>query len=83
MERFGEKLRVLRTRQQLTVRALAEALGYTIHSNNYISRIENGKQKPSLNFVLRTAQYFQVPVDQLTRDDMELNETRVEPKKPE
>ena len=72
MQRFGEKLRVLRTRRQLTTRALAQALGFTVHSNNYISRIETGKQTPSLKFVLRTAAFFQVPVDTLTRDDLEL-----------
>ena len=53
MQRFGEKLRLLRKRHNLTVRELAEALGYTVHSNSYISQIENGKQKPSLNFVTR------------------------------
>ena len=75
MQRFGEKLRTLRTQRHMTVRELAQALGYTIHSNSYISLIENGKQKPSLNFVLRTAHYFQVPLDQLTRDDLDLAAT--------
>jgi transcriptional regulator with XRE-family HTH domain len=51
---------------------LATALGYTIHSNSYISLIENGKQKPSLNFVLRAAQLFNVSADQLTHDELEL-----------
>ncbi|MFL5805049.1 MAG: helix-turn-helix domain-containing protein [Roseiflexaceae bacterium] len=72
MQRFGEKLRMLRTRRQMTTRDLALALGYTAHSNSYISLIENGKQKPSLNFVLRTAQFFNVSADRLTRDDLEL-----------
>jgi transcriptional regulator with XRE-family HTH domain len=73
MQRFGEKLRLLRKRHGLTVRELAEALGYTVHSNSYISQIENGKQKPSLNFVTRTAQFFQVSLDQLSRDELELD----------
>lgn len=72
MQRFGEKLRRLRTHRKMTVRELATALGYTIHSNSYISLIENGKQKPSLNFVLRAAQLFNVSADQLTRDELEL-----------
>jgi transcriptional regulator with XRE-family HTH domain len=72
MQRFGEKLRTLRTQRQMTTRDLALALGYTTHSNSYISLIENGKQKPSLNFVLRTAQFFNVSADLLTRDDLDL-----------
>jgi transcriptional regulator with XRE-family HTH domain len=73
MQRFGEKLRALRLQRRLTTRALAEALGFTVHSNNYISRIETGKQTPSLKFVLRAADFFQVPVDMLTRDDVDLD----------
>ena len=73
MQRFGEKLRALRLQRRLTTRALAEALGFTVHSNNYISRIETGKQSPSLKFVLRAAAFFQVPVDMLTRDDVDLD----------
>jgi transcriptional regulator with XRE-family HTH domain len=72
MQRFGEKLRTLRTQRNITTRDLALALGYTAHSNSYISLIENGKQKPSLNFVLRTALFFAVSADQLTRDDLDL-----------
>jgi len=72
MQRFGEKLRHLRRQRGMTMRELAEALGYTRHSNSYISLIENGKQKPSLNFVLRTAHFFNISSDRLTRDDLEL-----------
>ena len=39
-DRFGEKLRTLRKRHQLTLTQLAEALGYTAHSNSYLSLIE-------------------------------------------
>lgn len=73
MQRFGEKLRVLRVQRQMTTRDLALALGYTTHSNSYISLIENGRQKPSLNFVLRAAQFFNVSADLLTRDDLDLD----------
>ena len=72
MDRFGEKLRLLRTHHQMTARELAVALGYTAYSNSYISLIESGKRRPSLNFVLRAAQFFQVSADQLTRDDLEI-----------
>ena len=39
-DRVGEKLRTLRKRHQLTLKQLAEALGYTAHSNSYLSLIE-------------------------------------------
>jgi len=72
MHRFGEKLRMLRMHHDMTARELAVALGYTAYSNSYISLIESGKRRPSLNFVLRAAQFFKVSADQLTRDDLEV-----------
>jgi transcriptional regulator with XRE-family HTH domain len=71
MQRFGEKLRLLRTRQAMTVRDVATALGYV--SSGRISEIENGKKTPSLAFVLRAAALFNVTPDQLLRDDIDLN----------
>lgn len=70
MQRFGEKLLLLRTRRGMTVRDVAKALGYG--SSGRISEIENGKRRPSLDLVLRMAQLFQVTPDQLLRDDVEL-----------
>lgn len=71
MQRFGEKLRLLRTRRAMTVRDVAAALGYI--SSGRISEIENGKKTPSLAFVLRAAALFNVTPDQLLRDDIELD----------
>jgi transcriptional regulator with XRE-family HTH domain len=58
MQRFGEKLHLLRTQHQMTVRDLAAALGYA--NNGYMSLLENGKRKPSLEVVMRVAQLFGV-----------------------
>jgi transcriptional regulator with XRE-family HTH domain len=74
MQRFGEKLRTLRKRQGLTVRELAEALGYSGHS--HISEVETGKREPKVGFVLKIADFFQVTTDQLLRDDIELEDER-------
>jgi transcriptional regulator with XRE-family HTH domain len=71
MQRFGEKLRALRTRQGRSVRALANALGYTAYS--YISEIETGKLKPSIEFALKVARLFDVTTDQLLKDELELD----------
>ena len=73
MQRFGEKLRILRTRRGLTVRQLAVALGYSINSHGYISETETGKRRPKIEFVLKVAHYFGVTTDQLVRDDIELD----------
>ena len=71
MQRFGEKLRMLRTKRGMTQRDLARALGYV--TSGYISEVETDKKKPSLDLVLKVAQLFQVTTDQLTRDDVELD----------
>jgi transcriptional regulator with XRE-family HTH domain len=50
---------------------LAHALGYATHS--YISEIEAGKKQPTAEFVLGVARVFNVPTDQLLKDEIELN----------
>ena len=73
MQRFGEKLRVLRTQHNLTLRDLAAQLGYTAHG--YVNAVEKGRKKPSLEFVLKIAALFDVTADQLLRDDLEIEPT--------
>jgi len=70
MKRFGEKLRVLRTSKGMTLKELANSLGLTAHG--YISEIEAGKKKPTTDFVLKVARYFQVTTDQLLKDEIEI-----------
>jgi transcriptional regulator with XRE-family HTH domain len=79
MLRFGEKLRVLRQRYGMTQRDLADALGYA--SQGYITEIEAGHKQPTAEFVLKTADLFQVTTDQLMRDTLDLtsNQTRESP----
>jgi transcriptional regulator with XRE-family HTH domain len=71
MNRLGEKLHSLRTRQRLTIRQLAPQLGV---SDSYITQIELGKKTPSAKLVVKIALFFHVPLDQLMRDDLELDE---------
>jgi len=70
MERIAEKLKVLRLRHGLTTRQLADHLQTT---NSQISRIENGLRQPSGDFILRISQYFNVSLDRLMRDDLDLD----------
>ncbi|MFL5800338.1 MAG: helix-turn-helix domain-containing protein [Roseiflexaceae bacterium] len=73
MQRFGEKLRVLRLRRGLSLRDLAVALGHPPSFNSYLSDVENGRRTPKLGFLLQLAAFFQVSMDQLTRDDLDLS----------
>lgn len=70
MQRFGEKLHKLRTQRGLTLRELAAELGYSAHV--YISLVEKGKKRPSLDLVVRVAQVFGLTTDQLLDDSQEV-----------
>jgi len=70
MERIGEKLKTLRLRHGLTTRQLAEHLQTT---NSQISRIENGLRQPSADFIVKISNFFNVPLDNLMRDGLELD----------
>ncbi len=70
MERFGEKLRILRKRRGMSLRELTREFGFSSHS--YLSIMEAGKTKPSVEFVVKIADFFGVDVNQLVRDDLEL-----------
>lgn len=73
MQRFGEKLRALRTAHGLTLQQLAADLGYATHA--YISELESGKKVPTATLVLKVARRFAVSTDVLLRDEMELHLT--------
>jgi transcriptional regulator with XRE-family HTH domain len=72
MQRFGEKLRILRTNKDMTLKELAVALGLTAHG--YISEIEAGKKKPTAEFVLKVSRFFKVTTDQLLKDEFGVEE---------
>jgi transcriptional regulator with XRE-family HTH domain len=70
MQRFGEKLRTLRTREGMTLRELAEVLGYSNHG--YLGLLETGKKTPTVEFVMKVARFFGVTTDQLLWDEVAL-----------
>lgn len=70
IQRFGEKLATLRKRRGMTLQELADALDY--RGTGYLSRVETGKQQPSLELAMKVAHVFKVTVDQLVRDDLEI-----------
>lgn len=71
MDRFGEKVRTLRNQRGLSLRQLASELELATHS--HLDRIERGKSYPSAELILKIADYFDVSIDQLMRDHLELN----------
>lgn len=71
VERFGEKLRFLRKQHGMTLKELAKQTNYATHS--HISDMETGKKKPTLDFVMRLATIFNISLDRLLDDDLELD----------
>jgi len=70
MKRFGEKLRRLRQKNGLTTRSLAAVL--EIKSHSHIADMESGRSFPSVELLLKLADFFQVTTDQLLRDELEV-----------
>ncbi len=70
MKRFGEKLLILRKRQQLTQRQLGTALGIDY---SYIGKMERGENVPSMAMLLKIANFFGVSPNQLILDDSDLD----------
>ena len=70
MQRFGEKLRTLRKQHNLTMRELADKIGLSTHG--YIGDLESGRRQPSLELAVQIADLFGVTVDQLARDELEV-----------
>jgi transcriptional regulator with XRE-family HTH domain len=71
MERFGEKLRALRTRKGWSMADLAPRLEVT---RAYIGRMERGEKIPNAAMILRIANTFDVSIDLLMKDELELDE---------
>ena len=68
--RFGEKLRALRRHHGMTIQQLTYAIGYTGYG--YLSELETSKKLPTLDVIMRIARLFNVSIDQLLKDELEL-----------
>jgi repressor LexA len=69
IKRFGEKLRILRTRKGLTIRALASELRV---SHGAIGEVEANARQPRINFARKVAEYFGVSADVLLDDERDV-----------
>jgi transcriptional regulator with XRE-family HTH domain len=56
----------------MTLKEMALALGFISHS--YASEIETSKKKPNTEMIIQIADLFGVTVDQLVRDEIDLDE---------
>ncbi len=70
MQLFQEKLRTLRKRRGMTQKQLAEQLGF---SKSFVRDLECGYNHPNIKHALKIADFFGVTVDQLVRDELELD----------
>jgi len=71
---FAQRLRKLRTEKGLSTRALGEEVGT---SNATISRYETGKRDPDLVTVHNIAKYFDVSIEWLCGEDIDLDKKQL------
>jgi transcriptional regulator with XRE-family HTH domain len=81
MDKFGEKIKALRTRRGTTLKELAAALGLSAHG--YISELEGGKKTPTVELVIKIAEFFNVSTDELLKDDLKVQYSSVNERKPQ
>jgi DNA-binding XRE family transcriptional regulator len=65
---FGTKLRYLRTHRNLTQVDMAHQLEHITHT--HISHLEADRKEPSIELVLRLADFFEVTTDYMLRDSI-------------
>jgi putative transcriptional regulator len=76
MNTFGTNLKQLRTQRKTSQSDVAQAVGVW---QSMISGIENGEKTPSLDLAFRIADYFDVTVDSLNREQFTAEPVEVEP----
>lgn len=69
MKRLGEKLRMLRHQRKLTTQKLGDIFGV---DSSLITKIETGKSVPSLGLAVKMAHFFEVSLDDLVNDEVEM-----------
>lgn len=67
--RLHEKISIIRKMNNLTQEEFAEELGV---SRQALSKWENGASVPDIQMLLKIADYYNVTLDQLARDDFDL-----------
>lgn len=65
----GRQIQLLRIQHNLTQKELAEKLQT---SQNYLSDVETGKKRPSLDYYMSIANFFKVSLDQIFADSIDM-----------
>lgn len=65
----GRQIQLLRVQHNLTQKELAEKLNT---SQNYLSDVETGKKRPSLDYYMSIANFFNVSLDQIFADSINM-----------
>ncbi len=73
MQRFSEKLRILRKRHGLTQRQLGEQADI---SKSFIKDLECGYRNPNASHLLKISRFFGVSLDVLMKDELDLDEDK-------
>ncbi len=55
----------------MTLKEVASAVDISAHS--YVSKLESGEKQPSLEMALKIARLFDVSLDKLAKDELELD----------
>lgn len=63
---MNNQIRILRAERKWSQAELAERIGV---SRNSVNAIENGRHDPSLPLAFRIARAFELPVDQVFKDE--------------
>lgn len=75
---LNEKITIIRKMNNLTQESFAEELGV---SRQAVSKWENGTSVPDIQLLLRIADYYNLTLDQLVRDDFDLPISNIDEKK--
>jgi transcriptional regulator with XRE-family HTH domain len=54
------------------MKELADVLGISAHS--YISKLENGEKRPSVEMAVKISRIFDISLDLLLKDEFEIND---------
>lgn len=71
MSFFGKNIRKLRQLKSYSQQSMADFIGI---NRGALSAYEEGRSEPKINTIIKTANYFSIPIDQLLTKELSVNE---------
>ena len=65
----GRQIRLIRNQHDITQKDFAEKIN---SSQNYLSDVETGKKRPSLDYYVTIANFFKVSLDYIFQDSLDM-----------